>query len=225
MNSPKLFIISIIFLPIALFAQAPDTLWTKTFGADSSDEGHSIQQTLDEGYVIVGNTNSFGAGNRDFYVIRIDSLGDTLWTKTLGGLNDDWGFFGQQTSEQGYIVTGGTQSFGAGSQDVYLVKLRTDAGIEEMFPCAREKDNLPAICFHTFFRDRITLKFTESLNQSLKITLYNVYGGSVLEKSFSHIPYCLILQDERLQKLGTGVYFLSVFSEKIKIGQIKLIKQ
>jgi hypothetical protein len=201
-----------------------DTLWTKTCGGDGSDEGHSIQQTSDGGYIIAGNTNSFGAGNRDFYLVRIDAHGNTLWTKTLGGINDDWGFFGQQTSDGGYIIIGGTQSFGAGSQDVYLVKVETDVGIEEMFPSPKIKDTLPAIYCHTFFQDRISIRFSESLNQSLKIALYNIYGGAVFEPPFSYVSNSLTIQDERLQKLGSGVYFLSVFSEKRKLGQIKLIK-
>ena len=64
---------------------AGDTLWTKTFGGSISDHGKSIQQTKDEGYIIAGETFSFGAGGVDVWLIKTNAAGDTLWTKTYGG--------------------------------------------------------------------------------------------------------------------------------------------
>lgn len=68
-----------------------DTIWTRTYGGSASDWAFSIALALDGGYVIVGNTYSFGAGRLDIYVVKIDADGDTLWTRTYGGINDDWG--------------------------------------------------------------------------------------------------------------------------------------
>ena len=101
------------------------TLWSKTFGGTSDDYGYSIQQTTDGGYIIAGNTESFGAGGYDFYLIKTTANGDTLWTKTFGGTYDDYCFSVQQTTDGGYIIAGETESFGAGNGDVYLLK--TDA--------------------------------------------------------------------------------------------------
>jgi len=102
-----------------------DTLWTRTYGGSSTDKGWSVQQTTDGGYIIAGYTNSFGAGNWDFYLVKTDANGDALWTRTYGGTNADFGKSVQQTTDGGYIVAGFTSSFGAGCDDVYLVK--TDA--------------------------------------------------------------------------------------------------
>ena len=99
-----------------------DTLWTKTYGGASSDYGKFVQQTSDGGYIIVGYSNSFGAGYDDVYLLKTNATGDTLWTKTYGGADYDYGKSIQQTSDGGYIITGGTYSFGAGSNDVYLLK-------------------------------------------------------------------------------------------------------
>jgi hypothetical protein len=99
-----------------------DSIWTKTYGGAESEDGNSIQQTQDSGFIIVGFTFSFGAGVNDVYLIKTDSLGDTLWTGTYGGIGSDGGFTIQKTSDGGYIIVGGTRSFGAGSRDVYLIK-------------------------------------------------------------------------------------------------------
>jgi hypothetical protein len=108
-----------------------DTLWTRNYGGASRDEGYSVQQTSDGGYIIAGWTNSFGNGEQ-VYLIKTNASGDTLWTKTHGGAGDDRGYSVQQSSDGGYIVAGYTLSFGNGWQ-VYLVK--TDAngnsGVEE----------------------------------------------------------------------------------------------
>ncbi len=102
-----------------------DTLWLKTYGGNNLDTAHSVEQTADGGYFVTGSTKSFGAGNYDVYVIKTDSLGDVMWSKTIGGIADDIGNSGEQTNDGGYIVTGTTNSFGAGSGDIYLVKLNT----------------------------------------------------------------------------------------------------
>ena len=99
-----------------------DIVWTKTFGGTGVEYGYSVQQTTDGGYIIAGQTNSFGAGNDDVYLIKTNSNGDSLWTKTYGGSNTDYGRFVLQTPDGGYIIAGGTASFGNTNGDIYLIK-------------------------------------------------------------------------------------------------------
>jgi len=99
-----------------------DTLWTRTYGGASEDGGDAVAPTIDGGYVVVGRTASFGAGGTDVWLIKADSSGDTSWTRTFGGTNDDWGESVQQTNDGGYIIAGITWSYGAGSADVYLIR-------------------------------------------------------------------------------------------------------
>jgi hypothetical protein len=107
-------------------AQAPDTLWTKKYGGSDYENGYSVQQTSDSSYVIVGRTSSFGSGLEDVYFIKTNANGDTLWTKTYGGIDYDAGRAVQQTTDGGYIIAGRTSSSGAGSADVYLIKTNAD---------------------------------------------------------------------------------------------------
>ena len=97
-------------------------LWTKAYGGIDDEAVSTVQETSDGGYIISGNTQSFGAGNSDSYLIRVDVNGDTLWTRTFGGIYYEGVAFAQQTGDGGYIMTGGTGSFGSGSNDVYLIK-------------------------------------------------------------------------------------------------------
>jgi hypothetical protein len=118
-------VVTLLFVSTAAALDPGDTLWTRTYGGSASDQGYCVQQTSDGGYIIVGQTGSFGAGRSDFYLVKTDANGDTLWTRTYGGSSTDMGWSVQQTTDGGYIVAGMTTSFGAGSYDVYVVK--TDA--------------------------------------------------------------------------------------------------
>ena len=99
-----------------------DTVWTRTYGGSNLDQGNSVLQTSDGGYVLAGWTNSFGAGNYDVYLIKTDASGDTIWTRTYGGTSEDYGIFVAPTSDSGCVIAGLTSSYGAGGYDIYLIK-------------------------------------------------------------------------------------------------------
>ncbi|MFH1942858.1 MAG: T9SS type A sorting domain-containing protein [bacterium] len=111
------------------------TTFEHTYGGTDYDSGASVQQTSDGGYIIAGMTRSFGAGKNDVYLVKTDAAGDTLWTRTFGGAENDVGFSVQQTSDGGYILAGATDSFGAGGNDVFLVK--TDANGNSLWTTPR----------------------------------------------------------------------------------------
>jgi PKD repeat protein len=101
---------------------AGNQVWSKTFGGTASESGYAVQQTSDGGFVIVGSTESEGAGSSDFYLIKTDNAGNLTWKKNFGGANEDIGYSVQQARDGGYILLGHTRSFGGGGADFYLIK-------------------------------------------------------------------------------------------------------
>ncbi|GBD86792.1 hypothetical protein BMS3Abin03_00716 [bacterium BMS3Abin03] len=109
-----------------------DSLWAKSFGLSSNnDEGYSVRQTNDSGFIITGATYSFGAGNSDILLLKTNANGDSLWFKTYGGSDADVGNSVRQTNNGGFIITGYTRSFGPCLYDVYTIK--TDENGDTVF--------------------------------------------------------------------------------------------
>lgn len=100
--------------------------WSRTYGGTAMEEGYWVTQTDDGGYAITGRTASYGtgSGNYDVYIVKTDAAGNLVWSRTVGGSgNFEQGKCIQQTADRGYIITGGSDSFGIGDPDLYMIKL------------------------------------------------------------------------------------------------------
>jgi uncharacterized delta-60 repeat protein len=105
--------------------------WQKRYGGVNDDGEYliAIQQTSDGGYIVAGYTDSFGAGGGDIWVLKLNSNGSVSWQKTYGGTSLDFAWSIQQTSDGGYIVAGRAGSFGAGSNDFWVLKLNSNGTV------------------------------------------------------------------------------------------------
>lgn len=116
-----LLIIIILFSAFFFNAQPPSRFYTK-FGGNGDDVAYSAKPTLDRQYIIAGSTSSYGSGNTDVYLVKLDSMGQIIWHKMFGGFGNDIGKSVIQLADSGYVIAGFTNSFGAGGYDAYLVK-------------------------------------------------------------------------------------------------------
>jgi hypothetical protein len=192
-----------------------DTLWTKTYGGDSLDQGFCVDQTSDNGFIITGTTYSSGAGMDDIYLIRTNAGGETLWTKTVGGTNIDYSRFVQQTSDGGFIVVGTTASFGVGGTDIYLIRLSNEAtGIRNLntADCSGGAEN---VVFYDRNTHSITIRYTIKSFSSASIIAYDIQGRlikTLIDKTLLKGSYTVnwdILQ-ENSTPVGGGVYFFVI---------------
>lgn len=103
--------------------------WNKTWGGTNGEYGYGLVQSSDGGYVVAGLTMSFGAGSYDAALIKFDSSGNLAWNKTWGGASIENGHNLALTGDGGYIMSGDTSSFGAGNQDMFLLKFNSSGVI------------------------------------------------------------------------------------------------
>jgi len=107
--------------------------WNTTIGGKNADQGYSVEQTSDGGYIIVGDTKSYGygtLGTEDIWLIKTDENGIEQWNRTFGGGINDFGYSVLQTSDGGYILIGSTKSVVTYEFDIWVIKTN-DTGIEE----------------------------------------------------------------------------------------------
>jgi hypothetical protein len=99
-----------------------DTLWTRCYGGPDYEGASEVQQTTDGGYIMLGTTRITQPYIYDIFLVKTDSLGDTVWTRTFGGTENEWAYSIQQTFDGGYIIAGASSSFGTGACTIYLIK-------------------------------------------------------------------------------------------------------
>ncbi len=176
---------------------ADSIAWQKTYGGSDYDVPYGIQQTADGGYIVAGYTRSFGAGNDDVYILKLNSDGSLAWQKTFGGGIDDKAYSIQQTTDGGYIVAGYTNSFGSGDPDVYVLKLNSDGslawqktfggnGYDEAYSIQQTTDGGYIVVgytssFGSWPYDAYILK----LNSDGSLAWQKTYGGSNYDEAYS----------------------------------------
>ena len=117
----KCVISTISLLVITLSFQAQE-MTLKTFGQEGTDRGVAIENAIENGFIIAGLTNSFGADGEDIYLVKTDFEGNLDWQKTLGGKGDDNAWVIKKTPDNHYIIGGFSNGFGSGDWDILLIK-------------------------------------------------------------------------------------------------------
>ena len=103
----------------------------RTYGGSGFEVWESITETSDGGYALAGRTESFGSGDSDAWLVKMDASGTMQFNETYGGTDFEAAESVDQTADNGYVFSGETRSFGSGISDAWLVK--TDASGTEQF--------------------------------------------------------------------------------------------
>ncbi len=100
-----------------------DTLWTRSIGGLYSEEAQNLLINRHDELILIGTTSTFGAGGFDLYLLKLNAAGDLLWDTTYGGSRDEQGYGLAEMPDGGYAICGWTNSYGAGAEDVYLLRV------------------------------------------------------------------------------------------------------
>jgi hypothetical protein len=121
-----------------------ELIWQKSLGGTGPDIAFSLQQISDGGFIISGGSGSYDGdvtgnhGEQDYWIVKLDSDGESIWQKTLGGTSNEVATSIQQTSDGGFIIAGGSYSNDGdvmgnhGDSDYWILKLSSVVGLDEM---------------------------------------------------------------------------------------------
>jgi hypothetical protein len=195
--------------------------WTKYYGTIYNEDIFDIQSTYDNGFVLVGYSKCPGRGE-DVYIVRTDSQGDTLWTKTLGGAYDERAYSVVQTPDSSFAVVGYTYSFGAGGSDAFFLKLKPNGDITTSIGLIPELKYLGIKLYPNPAKENITIDFKNALTQEAELFIYNALGQKLrsysLQKHQSEINIGLF-------GIKSGVYYCELRTNNKTIGTGKFIKE
>ncbi|MGQ0827601.1 MAG: T9SS type A sorting domain-containing protein [Bacteroidota bacterium] len=186
-------------------------IWDKNYGGNKKDTDKMIQPTSDGGYVVAAISRSFNAGPfplPDMWILKLKDNGDTLWTKSYGGQDNEHCYSVRQTSDGGYIAIGKTESFSS-EDGIMFLKLNPSGNLGSVSVDEYFSDN--NIIVHPNPTDgMINIDLNKNIvSGSLKIV--NVLGQTIHSEIFSTQGN----KNRVVNLIGQepGVYFISIQSE------------
>ncbi len=105
-----------------VFAQAPDTMWTRTFGGTGTEAGTRTIVSSEDRIFVLGNTSSIGPSETNFLLMEVGTSGDSIRSHAFGGTSIEECFGGCMGNDGNILLVGFTLSFGHGLRDIWVVK-------------------------------------------------------------------------------------------------------
>ena len=167
--------------------------WQKTYGGQHYDYALCIQQTQDGGYIVAGYTYSFGTGNDDAWVLKLDNTGAVAWQKTYGGAGFNCAYSIQQTQDGGYIVAGRHQAFAGHNSDAFIYKIDRSGNIGS---CPFER-----VATAAMYDTTVTGVDTSVVPANTTVTGVDSTAG-VSDTSATSIQWCPLTEDTQRLKVG-----------------------
>ncbi len=167
-----------VFFTGSLFAQST---FYKKYGLSGNDYGKFVIETSDGGFAVVGSTNSVGAGNYDVWLLKTDSNGDTLWTKTYGGTDNDEGYCLRQTNDNGFIIAG-YKTVSGHYTDGWVFKTDADGNMEWEYTFGTDLNGESATSLVPF--DDNSFIVSGNFNTRSFVLRIDIEGNVLWEKSY-----------------------------------------
>lgn len=205
--------------------------WQKCYGGMYYDDANGVQQTADGGYVFAGNVSSNNndvSGNHggdDMWVVKVNSTGTLQWQKCLGGSSSDIAYAVQQTSDNGYVIAGksnstnGDRTTSQGLNDYWVVKLvGTPTSTSNPSTGLSTQEALSQlIIYPNPASDRLTIRYAVSEPATVLIT--DLHGALICSA-----PAGPEQTELELSQAARGLYFLQIrTSEGVTIASQKII--
>jgi hypothetical protein len=201
-----------------------DTLWTRAVGGMGA---RCISPTSDGGYIIAGQSEYITSNNYDIYLVKIDSVGNILWSETYGGNQNDMAYSAQETADGGYIIAGYTTSFGAGGEDMYLVK--TGPYQQTMVKPVSENPIPKTVVFYPNYPNPFNtitkLTFDLASPGWVNLSVFNILGEKVATLTNSYCQPGQYVVPFQADNLSSGIYMARLqFGEQSRICKMLYIK-
>jgi hypothetical protein len=154
----------------------------KTYGGSGDDVATACARTNDGGYVIGGYTTSFGNGDKDSYVIKLDELGNIQWSKIFGGPGDDEISSILQTFNGNYLIRG----FSDNAMNSFITKMSISGEI--LFTKTHINSDVGIFtpkAIQTSDNNYITLSTTGDIsNLHMELIKFDTLGNILWQNSF-----------------------------------------
>lgn len=209
--------------------------WQHCYGGSDVDFFNSIEQTMDGGYILGGQTESMdgdvtGSHYADLWAVKIDSSGTIQWQKCLGGTNFEFGGVVRQTSDSGFIVLGrtysndgdvsGNHNTTGATSDCWVVKLGPDTILSFQ---NNEQEGFDFSVYPNPAHNYFHINYILPPNQSGNFILSNAMGSNVMEINLSSNTPSIRISTSNL---SNGVYFWKVIliDKKFQTGKLVIVK-
>jgi outer membrane protein assembly factor BamB len=155
-----------------------EVVWERTWGGDGYDQAWAVASTSNGGFLVLGETDSQGSGDRDFFLMRMDSDGETLWLKTYGTPFREWPFGMLALANGDALLFGRTQSQIEGPEDLYALRVTADGEVVWEYRVSRPASEIILDALETNGGDLVLCASSDEDPLLIKLT---AEGGTVWE--------------------------------------------
>jgi len=197
---------------------------------DIEGSAWSILPSENDGYLVAGYTSPLELDDRDVLLFKIDDNGNLIWETTFGGDEEDISRCIKKTGNDGFVLCGYTESFGAGNKDVYLIRLAVETIVNE-----NELNDIPSRYIINNYpnpmQSQTTISFSIQEQNTIDLSIYNIKGQLVktlINDNREKGTHSIIWEgtDDNGKSVSSGIYYykLNVDREDVAVRKCVIIR-